>query len=95
MDGTLSQLDKLFHIASDFEDNMKNNFKISMIPGIFCIGGVYVFHFGIISALTIYNLGLITGVTNAMLPLKKYRSEPDQKVAIKTQNTERLRKPKK
>jgi Cu2+-exporting ATPase len=90
MDGTLSQLDKLFNIAGDFEGNMKNNFKISMIPGIFCIGGVYIFHFGVISGIMIYNLGLITGVTNAMLPLKKYHSEPDNKVAIKTKNTERL-----
>ncbi len=81
MDGTLSQLGKLFNIASDFEDNMKNNFKISMIPGIFCIAGVYVFHFGIISGIAIYNLGLITGVTNAMLPLQKY-SESDKKLQI-------------
>ncbi|MEK8015763.1 MAG: heavy metal translocating P-type ATPase, partial [Candidatus Parabeggiatoa sp.] len=80
MDGTLSQLDKLFHIASDFEDNMKNNFKISMIPGIFCIAGVYVFHFGVISGIAIYNLGLITGVTNAMLPLQQYHSESDKKL---------------
>lgn len=84
MDGTLSQLEQLFHIASDFEDNMKNNFKISMIPGIFCIAGVYVFHFGVISGIMIYNLGLITGVTNAMLPLKKYRSEPDKKLPLKS-----------
>jgi len=68
MDGTLSQLEQLFHIASSFENNMKNNFKISMIPGIFCIAGVYVFHFGVISGIVIYNLGLISGITNAMLP---------------------------
>ncbi len=75
MDGTLSQLGKLFDIASDFEVNMKNNFKISMIPGFICIGGVYLFHFGVISGIAIYNLGLITGVTNAMLPLKRYHSD--------------------
>jgi Cu2+-exporting ATPase len=79
MDGTLNQLDKLFNIASDFEDNMKNNFRISMIPGIFCIAGVYVFHLGVISGIAIYNLGLITGVTNAMLPLQQY-SEPDKRL---------------
>jgi Cu2+-exporting ATPase len=81
MDGMLSQLEQLFHIASDFEDNMKNNFRISMIPGIFCIGGVYVFHFGVISGIAIYNLGLISGVTNAMLPLQQY-SEPDNKKSL-------------
>jgi Cu2+-exporting ATPase len=83
MDGTLNQLEQLFKIASDFEDNMTNNFRISMIPGIICIGGVYVFHFGIISGITIYYFGLITGIINAMLPLKKYHSEPDKKLLLK------------
>lgn len=79
MDGTLNQLGQLFKIASDFEGNMKNNFRMSMVPGLICIGGVYFFNFGVVSGLAIYNLGLIAGLTNAMLPLKKYRSAPDKK----------------
>nr|VFJ48616.1 MAG: Cu2+-exporting ATPase [Candidatus Kentron sp. FM]VFJ48988.1 MAG: Cu2+-exporting ATPase [Candidatus Kentron sp. FM]VFK14650.1 MAG: Cu2+-exporting ATPase [Candidatus Kentron sp. FM] len=72
MDGTLHRLDRLFEIAGDFENNMGNNLKLSIIPGLICIGGVYLLHFGIPSGIAIYNLGLAAGVTNAMLPLKKY-----------------------
>jgi Cu2+-exporting ATPase len=72
MDGTLKQIDNLFNIAADFKKNMQNNFKISMIPGLICIGGVYFLNFGVISGMAIYNVGLIVGGINAMLPLTKY-----------------------
>ncbi|VFN01279.1 MAG: Cu2+-exporting ATPase [Candidatus Kentron sp. G] len=78
MDGTLKQLEQLFKIAGDFENNMKNNFRISVIPGVICIGGVYLLRFGVNAGSVIYISGLVAGVTNAMLPLKKYHSKSNR-----------------
>ncbi|ETR69012.1 MAG: hypothetical protein OMM_09960 [Candidatus Magnetoglobus multicellularis str. Araruama] len=50
---------------------MRTGFIISVIPGIMCVGGVYFFHIGIITAGILYNLCLMAGVENAMLPKLK------------------------
>jgi Cu2+-exporting ATPase len=73
MDASLNQLAHLFEIAQDFEHNMRGNLITTLVPGIFCIGGVFFLHLGIVSAVMIYNVGLAAGVTNAMLPMVKHQ----------------------
>jgi len=67
MDGSLKQFPILLDLAHEFNDKMKFNVLTSVVPGLFCIGGVFLFHFGFISSLVIYGLTLLFGVSKAML----------------------------
>ena len=79
LDGSLNTLERLFEIAESLRNNMKYNFITSVVPGIFCIGGVFLFNFGIVSSIILYNLSLATGVGNAMLPMITYKSQKNIK----------------
>ena len=68
MDKMLNQLPYLFDLAKNFEDNMRKNMAITILPGFICIGGVYLLHFGIMAAIFLYNMSLAVGVVNASLP---------------------------
>lgn len=74
MDASLNQLPHLFDIARDFEHNMRANLMITLAPGVFCIGGVFFLHFGVLASIIIYNVGLVAGVTNAVLPALQNRT---------------------
>ena len=69
MDGALDQLIYLFELAERYERNMRSNYVASMAPGVVVIGGVFLLHFGVVSSIMLYNVGLLAGVTNSMLPL--------------------------
>ena len=69
MDGDFRQLTHLLDIVDDFDANMRVNLISSLVPGIICIGGVFFLHWGLVTAIMIYNVGLITGIGNAMRPL--------------------------
>ncbi|NJP07342.1 MAG: heavy metal translocating P-type ATPase, partial [Chloroflexaceae bacterium] len=73
MDASLSQLTHLFELAHDFDRNMQMNLVTTLIPGVICIGGVFFLHFGVLTAVLLYNAGLVAGVTNAMLPMARHR----------------------
>jgi len=68
MDKMLNQLPYLFGLAKNFEDNMRKNMAITILPGFICVGGVYLLHFGIMAAILLYNMSLAVGVANANLP---------------------------
>ncbi|MFM7582107.1 MAG: hypothetical protein ACKO9F_05190, partial [Caldilinea sp.] len=48
---------------------LRSNYVASMAPGVVVIGGVFLLHFGVVSSIMLYNVGLLAGVTNSMLPL--------------------------
>lgn len=75
MDGTLKQLDKLFDIARDFDKNMQTNFTMSMIPTILSMGGAFLLHMNIITAILLYYSGLFIGVGNSVRPLLTQQKE--------------------
>ncbi len=75
MDGTLKQLKQLFEIADELESNLKTCFIGTIIPGLICVGGVWFFHWGILTAMMSYYAALVFGVSNAMLPLVKHQTE--------------------
>jgi len=78
MDQSLKQLEQIFEIASEFEANMKINFLITVIPQTIIIGGVFFLHFGLLSSIVLNQIGLLTGLGNAMLPLYTQKSKGEQ-----------------
>jgi Cu2+-exporting ATPase len=41
MDGNLNKLKSLFEIAHAFESNMRTNYWLAIMPGVICLGGVF------------------------------------------------------
>ena len=73
MDGTLNKLIPLLQIAQDLDRNLKQSTVMTVLPGIICVGGVFFLHFGLVSAILLYNTSLISSVSNAMWPLFKHQ----------------------
>jgi heavy metal translocating P-type ATPase len=74
MDCTLNKLEDLFRFSDEFENTMKKNFAISIVPGFIIIGGVYFFSIGIGPAMIISYTGIGTGITNVLWPLVKHQT---------------------
>ena len=68
MDGTLAPLARLFQITDQFERTMRNNFLISIVPGVVNIGGVYLLQFGMATSMGIFYGFTAAGLTNTVLP---------------------------
>lgn len=69
MDQSLRQLPVLLDMADEFNSNMRAGYAAAMLPGAVTIGGVFLLKWGIFASTMIYNVGLMTGVGIAMLPL--------------------------
>lgn len=80
MDSSLNQLDYLLDLAQRVDNNMKKNLLSTIVPGAICIGGAFFLHFGILSAIAFYNVGLVTGVANAMSPMIKYQRQQSKAI---------------
>jgi len=74
MDGDLKKLKSLFEIANAFEANMRTNYLTSMVPGVICLGGVFLFHMGVVGGLVVFYTAKMVGLTNTMLPLVKHEN---------------------
>ncbi|MEM7532946.1 MAG: heavy metal translocating P-type ATPase [Chloroflexota bacterium] len=78
MDGSLKQFNTLFDLAYDLDKNLSNSTTISFIPGLIGIGGVFFLHWGILSTVILYNVGVVASLINAMMPLlRHHRLLPD------------------
>lgn len=77
MDGTLNNLIPLFEIADEFEETMQRNFVISIAPGTFIIGGVFLLHFGIAVSMGIFYLSCFAGLGNVLWPLVRHREKEE------------------
>jgi heavy metal translocating P-type ATPase len=75
MDGTLKHIKQLFHLTDEFEKTMHSNFLITIVPGIICIGGVYLLHFGIATGMMLYYIQNVVGVSNTLWPLVKHQDD--------------------
>lgn len=76
MDATLQHLPTLFRLAETFDETMQRSKLWAVVPGIFSIAGVFLFHFGFLAAATIYTLSLIAGSVNAMRPALPEQKAP-------------------
>jgi Cu2+-exporting ATPase len=65
----LHQLLTLFDLSRQLRSRMRGNLLCSIVPGIITIGGVYLFHWGVVAAYILYYTGLTLGISNAMAPL--------------------------
>ena len=75
MDGTLNQFIRLLDIANELDSNLSRSSIMTIMPGVICVGGVLFFHFGIVSSLILFNMGLAASVSNALLPLIRHQRE--------------------
>jgi Cu2+-exporting ATPase len=75
LDESLHQLGYLFDIAREFDTNMHRNLLTSLVPGVIIVGGVFFLNFRIISALIFCNLGLFSGLFNALSPLIEHQDQ--------------------
>lgn len=81
MDNSLKKLIPLLDIAQDLATNLKRSIAFTMLPGIVCIGGVYLFGFGLVNAVMLYNMGLAISVANALWPLLKHEGKKRKMLA--------------
>lgn len=72
MDNSLKKLITLWEIAQELDSNLKRSIVFTILPGVICIGGVYFAHFGLASAVALYNIGLAVSLANALWPLIKH-----------------------
>ena len=71
MNGSLDHLPYLFHISDELEKSLKTGYVLSIVPGVICVGAVFLFDFGLVSTAILYNMGLVAGLGNAMMPIVK------------------------
>ncbi|MEM7537207.1 MAG: heavy metal translocating P-type ATPase [Chloroflexota bacterium] len=76
MDQTLNQLPGLFEIADRFDQTLRAGLVTTILPGIICIGGVFVAGFGIVAAEILFQIGFFSGLAVAMRPLLE-KTQPD------------------
>ncbi len=69
MDKSLEQFVHLFELSRNLDSNLKNGFRVSVVPGILCMSGVFLMGFGLFSSILFFNLGMLGGGVNAMLPV--------------------------
>nr|MBF0223541.1 heavy metal translocating P-type ATPase [Desulfobulbaceae bacterium] len=86
MGESLIHLSDAFTIADSFNKNMDSTLRLSFLPGSILIGGVFLFHFGMPSALFFYSLGLGIAVSKALSPptpklIEQSTKSPDGVVA--------------
>lgn len=79
MDGSLSHLNYLLQLAQDLNANLERTLALTVGPGLVCIGGVFFFHFGILSSVLLFNLSLLASVTNALLPQFQHQTQHSRK----------------
>jgi len=73
MDGSLSQLCKLFEIAKRLEANLQKSFALTLAPGIFSLSSAFLLHLDIMTSLLSIMIFVTLGRRNAMLPLKEIK----------------------
>lgn len=67
-DESLAQLDYAFALAEGFNRNMRNSYITTFGPGVLCLGGIFFYNFELLSAMVCYNISLVAGLGNALLP---------------------------
>ncbi len=75
MDGSLSNLGELFDISQDLDANLRQSLIINLMPGVINIGGAFLFHFEILTSISVNVAFYLVGVGNAMLPSRKIITE--------------------
>jgi P-type E1-E2 ATPase len=75
VDGCLDRLPKIFELAEDFDKNIESGFKLSSLPCVASLVGVYLFHLSIIPVMALYYSGMLSSVLNTMRPLLEFQHD--------------------
>ncbi|MEM7538401.1 MAG: heavy metal translocating P-type ATPase [Chloroflexota bacterium] len=75
MNENLNQFTQLFDIAHAFDKNLNKTLMISILPGVFIVGGVFFFHLSLIQSIVVNRIGFASGFLNTMLPLIKHHRQ--------------------
>ena len=70
MDESLIQFCQLLDIARSYDKTMKTTMFTTRVPGILCITGALLLHFGVAQSIFLNQTALAVGMTNLMLPAK-------------------------
>jgi len=81
MDQSLNRLDYLLELAHQFDNTLQTGFLTTIVPGVICIGGVFVAGFGVIAAEVLFQLGFFSGLGVAMRPLLS-EGKSDEKLLL-------------
>jgi Cu2+-exporting ATPase len=79
MNQNLNQIIEAFNIAKRFKKSMKTNLAVTTLPGLTIVFGTFVLHLGIIASLILNQIGLMIGVSNAVLPLLQHKKRQEKK----------------
>jgi len=82
MDQSLNQLDYLLALAHKFDNTLRTGFITTIVPGVICIGGVFLAGFGIYAAEILFQLGFFSGLGVAMRPLLSERKDNEKSLPI-------------
>ena len=75
MQGTLNQLLYLFQLAEEFERNLKQNFHFAAGVSLVSVTGILLAGFTFVATEVLYTVSLLGGVTIAMKPLLRHKSD--------------------
>ncbi|QTR45450.1 heavy metal translocating P-type ATPase [Thiothrix litoralis] len=78
MDADLIHLVTLTDMGRQFQQNQQQNMRISVIPAIISIGGIFILHGGLLLAAGMFYGGMGLGVRNAIRPIRPPRLENNQ-----------------
>ena len=78
LEQNLNHLVQLFELADKLHKNLATNLWLTVVPGVICIGGVYMLHFGIIASFVLFYSGLTVGIMNSMLPMWQHKRLADK-----------------
>lgn len=85
MDHSLSSLGYLFKLADQFDHTLQTGFWTTVVPGVICVGGVFLAGFGIYASEILFQLGFFSGLGVAMKPLLTEVKEKDSQPHLTNQ----------
>jgi len=74
MNGSISQLDHLFHVAENYRKDMDSFFAVSSVRSAFIVGGVLFFHAGVSATILISQTALFLGLVSFLVKNKNLGS---------------------
>ena len=77
MDGTLNQLEEMFILAENYEQNMKLTSNSVIVPCVLNFAGAFVTSFTLLDSMMLSGVSVVAGFGTSMLPLIKYKNEAE------------------
>lgn len=78
MDGTLKRLIDLLDTAHDLDINLTRSQLLSTVPGVIAMGGVFFLNLGLVGSIMLFNVALVSSISNAFLPMFQHRRRQAQ-----------------